>query len=206
MVSRSDYDFKGWKCPDGRIADKKRDGTVGQPVYIDDTVPGNVFYIAQWKPTKHIVTFYGNGGIPDAMTRKYDYGQKLGYLPTLDEMSPGATAMVGWFTSASSGDQVSEDTPVEGDMELWAHWTIPDSQYCTVKFYKYDGREWTEWIEQRRRILKGSLLGSEGSLPTYETTGYDFKGWYTTQSSGGTKATESMRVNNNLNLYARLQG
>ena len=199
MVGRTNYDFKGWKCPDGRIADKKQDGTVGQPVYVGDTVLGNSFYIAQWKPIKHIVTFHGNGGIPDIMTREYDHGQKLGYLPTLDEMAPGATAMVGWFTSASSGDQVSENTPVEGDMELWAHWTIPSPQYCTVKFYKHDG---TEWIEQRRRVLKGSLLGS---LPTYETTGYDFKGWYT-QPHGGIKATETRRINDDLNLYAQLQG
>ena len=199
VVGRTNYDFRGWKCPDGRIADKKQDGTVGQPVYVGATVLGTSFYIAQWKPIKHIVTFHGNGGIPDIMTREYDHGQKLGYLPTLDEMSPGATAMVGWFTSASSGDQVSENTPVEGDMELWAHWTIPSPQYCTVKFYKHDG---TEWIEQRRRVLKGSLLGS---LPTYETTGYDFKGWYT-QPHGGIKATETRRINDDLNLYAQMQG
>lgn len=199
VVGKTNYDFKGWKCPDGRIADKKQDGTVGQPVYIGDTVLGNSFYIAQWKPTKHTVTFHGNGGIPDKMTREYDHGQKLGYLPTLDEMKPQATGMVGWFTSAEGGDQVGEDTIVSGNMELWARWTIPSPQYCTVKFYKHDG---AEWIEQRRSILKGSLLGS---LPTYETTGYDFKGWYT-QSSGGTKATKSMRVNNDLNLYAQLQG
>ena len=73
-MSRTNYDFKGWKCPDGRIADEKQDGTIGQPVYIGDTISGNSFYIAQWKPTKHTVTFHGNGGIPAKMTREYEHG------------------------------------------------------------------------------------------------------------------------------------
>ena len=200
MVSRTNYDFKGWKCPNGRIADKKSDKTIGQPVYIGDTVIGNSFYIAQWKPKKHTVTFHGNGGIPNEMTRKYDHGQKLGYLPTLDEMAPGATAMDGWFDSATDGSQVIENTPVTDNRELWAHWTIPDPQYCIVKFYKHDG---TEWIQQRRSVLKGSLLGD---LPDpYARTGYDFSGWYM-QPHGGIKATETKRVNNDLNLYAQWKG
>lgn len=105
--------------------------------------------------------------------------------------------MVGWFTSAANGSKVSEGTIVNSDMELWAYWTIPSPQYCTVKFYKHDG---TEWIEHRRSILRGSLLVD---LPDpYVRAGYDFIGWYT-KPQGGMKVTENRRVNNDLNLYAQ---
>ena len=52
---------------------------------LDDVVVGNTFYIAQWKPIKCLVTFDGNGGKPALMQRTYNHGDKIGYLPTLDE-------------------------------------------------------------------------------------------------------------------------
>ena len=66
IVERDGHDFAGWLCPDGR----KKDNTK----VLDDLVLGNAFYVAQWTPNRHIVTFKGNGGFPDTMTREYDHG------------------------------------------------------------------------------------------------------------------------------------
>ena len=120
VVSRPNYDFKGWKCPDGRIADKKQNGTVGQPVYIGDTVLGNSFYIAQWKPTKYTVTFNGNGGSPSVMTRKYAYGEQIGYFPTFDKYPNEALGVSGWETE--NGQSVNEKYVVKSNMTLIAQW------------------------------------------------------------------------------------
>lgn len=192
MVSRSNYDFKGWKCPDGRIADKKQNGTVGQPVYIGDTVLGNSFYIAQWKPTKYTVTFNGNGGSPGAMTRKYAYGEQIGYFPTFDEYPDGAIGLSGWKTE--NGQSVNETYEVKSDMTLIAQWNIKVPETVTVNFYKYDGNRYDD---KTRTLEKGAKIGE---LDNQTRTGYAFKGWFT-ETTGGVQVSATKRVYSDLNLY-----
>ncbi len=72
------------------------------------------------------VTFLGNGGAPEAQTNSYPVGGTYSPLP---EAAWGGCAFGGWWTSATGGEQVTEDTPVTEDASartLWAHWAQPN--------------------------------------------------------------------------------
>ncbi len=53
------------------------------------------------------------------MTREYDVGQKLGYLPTLDKLPIGCKSLIGWFNGDDTGP-VDEDTTVSGNITYHA--------------------------------------------------------------------------------------
>ena len=188
-MSRSGYTLKGWKCPDG---------TVKTPTaVVKDVVVGNSFYVAQWSTRKYTVTFHGNGGEPETMSRTYDYGQKIGYFPILDKMKPGSKKLTGWFTAASGGTKVTENKIVTANLNLYAQWEDGVADTCTVKFFKHDG---VTKIEERT-VVKGSRIGTLSTNP-YPNPGYSFRGWYT-KVEGGTQIMETKVVNNDLNLYAQ---
>lgn len=145
---------------------------------------------------KYTVTFHGNGGEPETMSRTYGHNQTLGYLPILDKMKPGYK-FLGWFTAKDGGTQVTESEIVTANLNLYAQWRPETTETCLVQFFKHDG----ETKIREMTVVKGSRIGS---LPTnpYTRTGYTFRGWYTKQE-GGTRVIESKVVNNNLNLYAQ---
>ena len=178
-VSRTGFDFIGWKCPDGSVKSKKSNNQIGQPVFISDEVVTNSFYVAQWSPQKFTVTFKGNGGDPDTMSRQYDYGEKIGHFPTLDAMAPGATSLKGWYTTSdTSGSPISETKTVTEDATYYAQWNMGTTTTYTVKFFN-GSSEYTEW--EKTNVVSGSRIGT---LPTPTTPGYSFNGWYTRNEGG----------------------
>lgn len=131
------------------------------------------------------------------MAREYDYGKKLGYLPTLDKLPIGCKSLIGWFNGNS---QASETTDVRYSITYHAKYQRVKVDEYTVKFYKDDGT--TELTELRKEnVLSGSILGTLSTNP-YSKEGYSFIGWYT-KSEGSTKVDETKVVTNNLNLYAQ---
>ena len=182
---RTGYELIGWKCPDGSI---KNHTDVR-----NDIAYGNSYYIAQWQPIKHTVTFNGNGGTPGIMTRKYVYGEQIGYFPTFDEWPEKAVSLDGWYTSRSGGSKVNEYSEVTEDITLYAHWTYSESTTYFVKFYHYNESYPYKTIER----AKGARIG-EMDAPT--RTGYTFKGWFTARTDGD-QVFATKKVYNDLNLY-----
>ena len=188
-VSRTGFDFIGWKCPDG---------ITRSPEDVErQIVTSNLFYVAQWSPQKFTVTFRGNGGEPDTMFRQYDYGEKIGHFPTLDAMAPGATSLKGWYTSdsATDGSPIDETETVTGNTTYYAQWNTDTATTYTVKFFN-GSSEYTEW--EKTNVVSGSRLGT---LPAPTTTGYSFKGWFT-QDVGGIQITPTYMVKSDVSLYA----
>lgn len=66
------------------------------------------------------MTFNGNGGSPSVMTRKYAYGEQIGYFPTFDEYPNEALGISGWETE--NGQSVNEKYVVKSNMTLIAQW------------------------------------------------------------------------------------
>jgi len=185
-VSKENHEFVGWKCPDGSV----------KKILTDEMAKGNSFYVAQWKPTKHKVTFHGEGGKPNTMVKECPHGQALGYLPTLDENKLNTTKMLGWFKQNSNAPITGSEI-VNQDMDLYARWQDIVVEMCTVTFYQHNG----ESVVGSRTLVKGSRIGN---LPeSYERVGYDFQGWYTEPDEGGENISSNQIVSQDLNLYAR---
>ena len=203
-LSRSGFSFTGWLGMSGVVyrdvvaGGETMNELVGMPVNENQT------YVAQWKSNKHTVTFHGNGGEPDLMTREYDDGQPIGYFPTMEKYPTGAEGVVGWFTAASGGTQMTATYQVKSDLELWVHWKGYEPKLYTVRFYKDDGTTELEPL-RKTNIVEGSTVGDLSSSQytnPYSKVGHTFMGWYTT-TSGGTRATEALRVFSNIKLYAQ---
>lgn len=126
------------------------------------------------------------------MTRKYAYGEQIGYFPTFDEWPEKAVSFDGWYTE--SGDEVYVDSEVTEDITLYAHWTYSESTMYFVKFYHYNESDPYKTIER----AKGARIGEDMDNPT--RTGYTFKGWFTARTDGD-QVFATKKVYNDLNLY-----
>ncbi len=92
-------------------------------------VTTNMMCHARWKnggvpdpvPTQQAwtVTFNANGGTVSPATRQVAGGSAVGTLPTATR---SGYTLVGWFTAASGGTQVSASTKVTANVTYYAHW------------------------------------------------------------------------------------
>ena len=91
----------------------------------------------------------------------------------------------GWYTEAENGDAVTVDTPITGNMTLYAQWTQ---------------KEYTVTLgEQTITVLHGQ---TPGELPSPTREGYTFFGWYS-HPVEGVLITEQTAVTEDLTLYPR---
>lgn len=74
---------------------------------------------AKAAPTGHLVVFMGNGGTSDVFYAYTDASGKLTELPTATR--DGYT-LLGWYTAASGGTQITTDTVFTEDTILYAQW------------------------------------------------------------------------------------
>jgi len=189
---RTGYGFDGWftNAPGSEEKGEKIDGdSIVKRVY-DHTL------YAYWTAQKYWVSFNMNDGEegnipPESIEVTYD--STYGTLPT--PTRDGYT-FNGWYTSASGGTQVTEDTIVKTAYHhtLYAHWT---ANTYTVTF---DANGGSVSLENKPVTYHGTY----GTLPTPTRDGYTFNGWYTS-ASGGTKVESSTTVTtaSNHTLYAQ---
>ena len=114
---------------------------------------------------KWTVTFDAQGGVLDAESDSMVVvpdGIAIGAMPT--PTRTGYT-FAGWFTAAEGGERVDGETPVSGDMLLYAYWLA--NKYI-VTFYANGG------IGGWRRAME---YGSAIIAPTVRRIGHDFTGW-----------------------------
>jgi hypothetical protein len=121
QATKTGSKFIGWKRTNGTIELATPQKPYAETV-LDDEVVGNTFYTAQWAAKKPTVTFVSHGGIPETMSKTYNYGDKLGYLPTLDEAAPNSIRFKGWFPEASGGSAVGKDKVIDRDYTFHAQW------------------------------------------------------------------------------------
>lgn len=166
----ANHDFIGWKDMSGQI--KTEDEIVNRPV------SGNETYVAQWKPKKCTIIFNSNNGVPATMKREYNYGDKIGYFPSVDEFPDKAIRLDGWWTASSGGTRRSEEYVVTYSTTLYAHWTYSVATIYRVNFYRYNGNSPYKFIDR----AEGARIGEGMDNPT--RTGYTFKGWFTAKTGG----------------------
>ena len=101
----------------------RRSGRSVRPVRgfadMNDVVGSGVTTHFVLDPIACIVTFNANGGSCETSSEQYFSGLTLGTLPLT---SRNGSRFVGWFTEVVGGDLVTEDSIVDADRTLYAHW------------------------------------------------------------------------------------
>ena len=176
--TRAGHTFQGWYT--------SRDGTKVSP----STTMGaaNTTLYAHWSVNAYTLAFDGNGGKASESSRKVQYGNQYGTLPTATRTG---YAFQGWYTARSGGSQVSSSTTMEAaNTTVYAHWTV---NTYTVSF---DSNGGSAVASQSVRY------GSKATQPANPTrAGHTFQGWYTARS-GGSKYDFGTAVTGDVTLYA----
>ena len=176
---------------------KGGNSTVGQNYILDkvsgcyplagtETIDGTPYNTLVLDPS-NTVTFNPTGGTVSRPEKYVDTGDEVGELPI-----PTRTGYKfdGWYTLEEGGEQVTEQTIVNGDIDCYAHWI----ELKTVTFHVNGGTS----SENIRYIDAGEEVGE---LPTATRSGYEFDGWYTDPNEG-VKVDEHLVINSNTDLYA----
>ena len=176
--TRAGHTFQGWYT--------SRDG--GARYDFNQTVTGDVTLYAHWSVNSYTLAFDGNGGKASESSRKVQYGNQYGTLPTATRTG---YAFQGWYTARSGGSQVSSSTTMEAaNKTVYAHWTV---NTYTVSF---DSNGGSAVASQSVRY------GSKATQPANPTrAGHTFQGWYTARS-GGSKYDFGTAVTGDVTLYA----
>lgn len=150
---------------------------------------------AHWEPGKFTVTFDANGGQTATPTKLVTYLTKYGTLPVPTKV--GYT-FVGWYTSKTDGEKITESTTVEiiEEQTLYAHWSVNtyDISFETDSESSFDS-------------IKVTFDTEFGELPTPTKRGYTFVGWYTSEKYGTQMINSSsiLKIGENTTLYAHWQ-
>ncbi len=173
IPTRTGYTFAGWyTAPD--------DGTMVTPSS-SFTSSSTVTIYAHWAANEYIVEFNANGGSSvNPSSKTVTYNNNYGVLA--DATKAGCT-LEGWYTSASGGTKITENTNVTiaANQTLYAHWA---NNTYTVTYNANGGSV----SPMRKQVTYDDTYGSL-AIPT--RTGYTFTGWYT---DVGTQITENTKV------------
>lgn len=158
------------------------------------TSTSTIYLYARWPQE---VTFNGNNGTPASQKAYYAYGSQYSPLPSVTRDNHN---FLGWFTSSSSGTQITTTNLVTTSTTrtLYAHWQL-SSQTVT---FDVNGEGGSVSPSSKVYLLPGTY-GDDGGLPTPTRSGWEFDGWFT-YSSGGTQIDNSTAISNEATrtLYA----
>ena len=112
--TREGYGFAGWYT-------EQVNGNRIDSSSILDTSEAKTLY-AHWNPKSYTVIFDGNNGTPSYSNKTVVYDTNYGTLPTA---SRTGYSFLGWYTTASGGTRVTNDTIVKitDTQTLYARWT-----------------------------------------------------------------------------------
>lgn len=179
VATKDGYTFDGWYTT-------STGGTKIVPNTLVTNKENHTLY-AHYSTNKYTVTYDANGGSCDVTSQNYSYNESLKVIPT---PTRSGYTFDGWYTEDSGGTKVTTPYTVTSNITLYAHWT-KEIVYYTLTFK--DGS--TTYMT--RQVESGTTTNN---FPTLTKAGYNFDGWYTT-NSGGTKKT-SITVTSNITLYA----
>ena len=140
-------------------------------------VTGNATYTAEYdtKVNSYTVTFETNGG-SSADSQTIDYGGKAVRPadPTKESSVSEVFTFAGWFSDAGLTAAYDFDTPVHGNLTLYAKWDSKVREY-TVSFVNHDGT-----VLQSSDVPYGETPVYSGDEPSKAATAeysYAFSGW-----------------------------
>jgi len=113
--TRTGYTFNGWATTDGTVVTTSTVFTANTTIY------------AKWTLITYTITFNANGGSVTPTSGTTGEGGKLASLPI-----PTRTNFTfnGWFTSSSSGIEVTANTVFAENSTIYAQWSRPIVSNC----------------------------------------------------------------------------
>ena len=171
-VARANHVFLGWY-------DASEGGTRVTANTTVTQVSKRTLY-ARWT-NQQVTSFRVNDGTTNAVVRTNTMGQAYGTMP---EPKRDGRAFVGWFTTSTGGDPVTEKdkTTVATKRTLYAHWT--DKQVTT-----FSGNGGSPAAQ----TVTNTIRAKYGELPVARRTGYALIGWFTA-AEGGSRVTANTTV------------
>ena len=215
VPTRDDYDFAGWySSPDGG-------SLITESTKLDVLEDRTVY--AKWTLKKYTLNFELNGGSLAQTSKKIEYYEPYGELPTPTKV--GHT-FDGWFNEAAGGEKVTADTenPGNTDRTIYARWTAitapapkpvpvpakvaPKPVQYKVTFNGNKGKMKVKVKNKKKKknvkkyVITKTKNSKIGKLIKPTRKGYKFKGWYT-KKKGGKKIKASTKVTKKMTVYAR---
>ena len=124
---RTGYTFKGWATSANGIMVYDDVAIVRN---LTSVAGGTITLYAVWVANSYTIKYDAstNGGTGNTEVIR-TYGSKLGALPVATKQY---YVFLGWYTAATGGRKVTEDTVVTGDLKLYAQYAIDASVYIRV--------------------------------------------------------------------------
>ena len=111
------------------------------------------------------VTLDANGGTLDGNTIEAFEGYPVGELPMPTWSGEGSIIFTGWFTAASGGTQMTEETVVNGDTTFYAHW----EEFTPPAFTTGGDADWTFLPDGSWR--SGAITNNQSTWIEFPVTG-----------------------------------
>lgn len=127
--NKTNYEFQGWY----RGSTKITASTVAK---------SNLTVTAKWQYSTLRLTYNNNGG-SGCSSKTFAKGNKIG---SLCSPSKSANQFDGWYTSATGGTKVTEDTIFDSATTIYAHWSPSCFEFRTstgtiTNYYDYKGND-----------------------------------------------------------------
>ena len=158
--TKTGHDFAGWYVDE--LLETEYD-------FADMAIMGDTTIYAKWTLHSYTVSFDTVGGstVDDQLV---EYGSTITAISSLP-VKTGYT-LAGWYKDAAYGERFDATTPITADITVYAKWNI---NTYTVSFET--GEEVSSVAAQTIEYQKNA------TKPTDPTrTGYDFVGWYTSDT------------------------
>lgn len=185
--TREGYTFARWSASES-------DGTAYD---FSSSVTADVTLYAQWTPNTYTVAFNTNGGTSvDSVNVQYGQAVAKPSNPTRD-----GKQFVGWTTDEAGTKPYGFDTPVTGNLTLYAKWAGAGETYLTVTLNLSDGADYPPTALQSMTLFvkNGERLEIPDPVPTRD--GYRLAGWTTDAARQNDYAPGT--VVTDLTLYAK---
>lgn len=155
---------------------------------------GNIVQISNEEFEKYVkgcyeIAFDADGGTIDTLTKTVYYGSKYGELPL---PTKSFYLFNGWYTDATEGDKVTEDTIFDQNknVTLYAHWTInPTSGWVLENELPENAKvvdeKWTYDLVTRKTSSSSTMSGYTKYDTTWKWGSYgNWSGWQTSKVTG----------------------
>ena len=145
----------------------------GEKITVDSIVefPYEGTLYAHWEEFKEndiVVTVHTNRSVESVYNLVYSYGDTLGELEipaSTTKTESMFTELVGWYDDALYGNKLSEDTVINGDMDIYAHWKLTGSLAPSIKIKNVkDYYELNEAFNYDEIKVEASVMGNNMEL------------------------------------------
>ena len=169
--TRNGYTFAGWF--------RNADGT-NEWNFANDIVTTNLTLHARWTPTIYTITYALNGGTNHS-SNPANYTIESSTF-TLQSPTRNGYDFLGWWTSETSGERVTEiSTGSTGDRTLWARWTP------TIYTITYLNANENHPLNPATYTIESETITLNAPTATSAST---FLGWFDNANLTGTPITE----------------